>query len=184
MCSSVCVSLKWKRILSTKSYKITLSINDVGHIQTAACGCPAGIGPTGRCKHISALCYAPEEYYRIKTLRSPWSCTSELQTWNRPHKRKLDACAVDDIEFVKNEYGKEKVLPSLAYDPRPPAYRSMPECSTKSLQEQLKTGKNSPSSSYPWCIISELNSIFTFTTFSTWCTRGDPQSPPISATAT
>ena len=94
--------------------------------------------------HFS-LCYVLEEYYRIKTLRSPRSCTSELQTWNWPRKRKLDACVVDDIEFVKYEYEKEKkVLPSsLVYYPRPPAYRSTPECSIKSLQEDLlKTGKN------------------------------------------
>ena len=119
-------------------YKITLSINNVGHIQTATRGCPAGIGPTGRFKYISALCYVLEEYYRIKTLRSPRSCTSELQTWNWPHKHKLDACVVDDIELVKYEYEKEKeVLPSLVYYPRPPAYRPTPECSIKSLQEDL-----------------------------------------------
>ena len=35
-------------------YKITLSINNVGHIQTATCECPAGNGSTGRCKYISA----------------------------------------------------------------------------------------------------------------------------------
>ena len=80
------------------------------------------------------LCYVLEEYYRIKTLRSPRSCAS----WNWPRRRKLDVCVVDDIGFVKYEYGKEKkVLPSLVYDPRPPAYRSTPECSIKSLQEDL-----------------------------------------------
>ena len=45
-------------------YKITVSINNVGHIQTTTCGCPAGVCPTGRFKHISALCYALEENYR------------------------------------------------------------------------------------------------------------------------
>lgn len=125
-------------------YKVTLSLSNVGHIQTATCVCPAGVGPTGRCKHISALCYALEEYHRIKTLRSPRSCTSELQKWNQPRKHKLDACAVDDIEFVKYEYGKEKkVLPSLVYDPRPPAYRCTSESTIDQLrQDLLKTGKD------------------------------------------
>ena len=125
-------------------YKATLAINDEGHIQTATCGCPAGVGPTGRCKHISALCFALEEFYRIKKLRSPRSCTSELQKWNQPRNRKLDACAVDDIKFVKYEYGKEKKVPqSLIYDPRPPTYKCTPGSSLDNLrQDLLKTGKD------------------------------------------
>ena len=125
-------------------YKINLWMNNKGKIQTAACDCPAGVGPTGRCKHISALCYALEEFYRIKKLRSPLSCTSVLQKWNQPRKRKLDACAVDNISFVKDEYGKEKKVPqSLVFDPRPPSLRSTSESSLETLRQDLvKTKKD------------------------------------------
>ena len=33
---------------------------------------------------------------------------TKLQKWNQPWKRKVDACAVDDIDFVKHEYGREE----------------------------------------------------------------------------
>ena len=119
-------------------YRITLSVNSKGQIETATCECPAGVGPTGRCKHVCALCYALEEFCRIKKLRSPKSCTSELQKWNQPRKRKLDACAVDNIDFVKHPYGKEKKeLQSLIYDPRPPALRSTSKSSVETLRQGL-----------------------------------------------
>ena len=125
-------------------YNINLSMDSKGEIQTATCGCPAGIGPTASCKRISALCYALEEFYRIRDLRSPQSCTSELQKWNKPRKRKLDACAIDDITFIKHEYGKKKKLPQpLVYDPRPPSFRSISESRVQTLLQDLqKTGKD------------------------------------------
>ena len=125
-------------------YKIDLTIDAKGDIITAMCGCPAGVGPSGCCKHISALCYALEEFCRIKELRSPQSCTAELQRWNQPRKRKLDCRNVEDISFVKYEYKKEKKAPqSLVYDPRPPSLRSTSEASLHTLKEDLqKTGKD------------------------------------------
>ena len=60
-------------------YDVELSMDASGDINTASCGCPAGAGPHGSCKHISALCYALEEYSRVKELRSPDSCTLKLQ---------------------------------------------------------------------------------------------------------
>ena len=89
-------------------YNVNVTIDKSGEILTAACGCPAGVGPVASCKHICALCYALEEFYRIKQLRSPHSHTSQLQKWNHPRKRKLDSCSVNDITFVKHEYGKKK----------------------------------------------------------------------------
>ena len=77
------------------------------YVLTASCGCPAGAGPTGSCKHICALCYALEKFCEIKRLRSPQLCTSELQKWNQPRKRKLASCPAEDITFVKYEYGKK-----------------------------------------------------------------------------
>ena len=81
-------------------YKIDLTIDAKGDIITAMCGCPAGAGPSGCCKYISALCYALEEFCRIKELRSPQSCTAELQRWNQPRKRRLDCRNVEDRHFI------------------------------------------------------------------------------------
>ena len=65
-------------------YNIELKLDTTGDIIGGKCGCPAGAGPCATCKHVSALCYALEEYSRIKELRQPDSCTSQLQRWNRP----------------------------------------------------------------------------------------------------
>ena len=120
--SCVCLPEMKKDIL----YNIKLTIDSSGEVLTASCGCPAGAGPKGSCKHISALCYALEEYCRIKELRSPHSCTSQLQKWNQPRKRRLESRSVEDISFVKYEYGKtKKTAQSVMYDPRPPHMRSI-----------------------------------------------------------
>ena len=52
-------------------YKISLTLDSAADITHATCACPAGSGPFGSCKHISALCYALEEFSRVKQLRSP-----------------------------------------------------------------------------------------------------------------
>ena len=61
-------------------YKISLTLDSAADTTP----CPAGSGPFGSCKHISALCYTLEEFSRIKQLRSP---DSQLQKWNQPRKR-------------------------------------------------------------------------------------------------
>ena len=140
MIRCVCLPEMKKDIL----YKLNLTMDSSGEILSATCGCPAGNGPTGSCKHISALCYALEEFSRIKELRSPQSCTSQLQKWNQLRKRRLDSCCLDDITFIKHEYGKKKkMLESLVYDPRPPSFRSTSEGSIQALGRDLKaTGKD------------------------------------------
>ena len=61
-------------------YRIELTLDNSADIVSAGCGCPAGAKPHCSCKHIiSALCYALEEYSRIKEIRLPDSCTSRLQ---------------------------------------------------------------------------------------------------------
>ena len=52
-------------------YNIKLTVDGEAEVENASCGWPTGAGPKGSCKHISALCYALEEYCRIKKLRSP-----------------------------------------------------------------------------------------------------------------
>ena len=101
-------------------YRIELVLDRSGDIMGAGCGCPAGGKPYGSCKHISALCYALEEYSRIKEIRQPDACTSRLQEWNQPRKRRLDSREVEEIAFVKEEYGKNKRHSgTMVFDPRP-----------------------------------------------------------------
>ena len=79
-----------------------------------------GSGPTGSYKHIAALCYTLEDFTCVHQLRSHVSCTSQLQMWNQPRKRHLDATDVNKIKFAKMENGKEKRVPKVVpYDPCP-----------------------------------------------------------------
>ena len=60
-------------------YKIVLRL-DSSHstsyeIDGAECGCAAGRGPRASCKHIAALCYALEDFGRLKQLPSSHTCT-------------------------------------------------------------------------------------------------------------
>ena len=66
---------------------ITYTINLVvslqgGDIVSASCGCPAGMGPHGSCKHIAAMCYTLEDFTKLKVTTDHISCTSKLQKWN------------------------------------------------------------------------------------------------------
>ena len=46
------------------------------------------------------------------------SCTSVLQQWNRPRKRRLDSKMVEDISFQNEQYGFEpKRSPVEVFDP-------------------------------------------------------------------
>ena len=111
-----------------------------GDIMSAMCVCAAGCGPKGSCKHIAALCYALEEFCRIKTTREFTACTSKLQEWNRPRKRNLDPQNVDAIKFVKLEHGKSKRDHSKAvYDPRPQHLQCTPHSEIKQFYEKLQS---------------------------------------------
>ena len=74
-----------------------------GDITYAECGWPAGLAPTSSCKHIGALGYALEEFSRTQILRTQVACTSQLQSWNQPRKRKVETTEVENIKFVKLE---------------------------------------------------------------------------------
>ena len=66
----------------TYTIRLTLNSNN-GDIQYARCGCAAGNGPTGSCKHIPAMCYALEDFL-VFTNFVIMSCTFSVQTWNQP----------------------------------------------------------------------------------------------------
>ena len=80
-------------------YSLELYINVNNSIITGAkCTCPAGCGPRGSCKHIAAISFALEDFVRIRSTIANLqdtdeeiSCTSLLQQWNKPRKRRLDS---------------------------------------------------------------------------------------------
>ena len=124
-----------------ETYSIELSQHKVStDIQSASCGCTAGCGPKGSCKHIAALCYALEEFCRIKKTQEYTACTSKLQEWNQPRKRTLDPQNVDAIKFVKLEHGKSKREHFKAvYDPRPQHQQYTSKEEMKSFYETLQS---------------------------------------------
>ena len=106
-------------------HQVKLSITNSGEKVFASCPCPAGKGPLASCKHTAAACYALEEFSRLKSTRDLETCTSRLQTWNQPRKRKLDPQSVYDIDFSKKAYGKEIKVTRSPYDPRNPSHRNI-----------------------------------------------------------
>ena len=66
-------------------------------ILQAECGCPAGRGPSGSCKHIAALCYTLADFCRLGTLPEFLTCTDTLQEWNRPRPQRIDLIPVHEL---------------------------------------------------------------------------------------
>ena len=86
-------------------YKTEMELeNSSFDIRRAQCGCPAGRGPTASCKHIAALCYALEEFSRLRRLPEFRTSTDKLQTWNQPRPRKLDPIPVETLHTRKQEF--------------------------------------------------------------------------------
>ena len=121
-------------------YSIELTLDKDCNITSAKCGCPAGLGPHGSCKHIAATCYAIENFCRFQL--EGISCTSQLQAWNQPRKRHLDSSVVTDIDFTQHEFGKVKrKLGNPMYDPRPMKFRSTSSEEVETLRSALRNQK-------------------------------------------
>ena len=68
------------------------------------------------------------------------SCTSVLQQWNRPRKRRLDSKMIEDICFRNDKYGFEPKRSSMEiFDPRP----SLLQRTTKADIEEFTDSLNS-----------------------------------------
>ena len=127
-------------------YKLDMTLNDNGDVVTASCGCPAGGRPHGSCKHIAALCYTLEAYCRfVEETRLQDSCTSRPQVWNRPRKRRLPPQEIDEITFIKEEYGKSKrPMQPMQYDPRPAELQHTSTDEIRGLRDALLAVKMLP----------------------------------------
>ena len=104
-------------------YYVQMAVrNCSSDIISAECGCPAGHGPTGSCKHIGALSYALADFNRFKTSPEYQTCTDKLQQWNRPRARKVEPIPVDQLGDRRRELLPSKVRAKgsqMVYDPRP-----------------------------------------------------------------
>ena len=63
-------------------------------------GCPTGRVPHGSCKHLAAVMYALESFYRLSFMQEEDSCTSKLQKWNQPVKKGPFTCPCGAVRFV------------------------------------------------------------------------------------
>ena len=92
----------------------------------AECGCPAGKGPHGSCKHIGALAYAIADFTRFKKSPEYRTCTDKLQEWNQLRVHKVDPLPVNQLGDRRRELVPSKVRAkgSLAvFVPRPLDFR-------------------------------------------------------------
>ena len=63
----------------------------------AECGCPAGKGPRGDCKHIGTLLYTMADFCERGVLPELLTCTDQLQQWDLPRGLCVDPSPVDQL---------------------------------------------------------------------------------------
>ena len=64
----------------TIMYNIRTTFEKSSDVVIAACGCPAGLGPTCSCKYYGAFCYFIKEFCRNRSATALYaSSTSSLQ---------------------------------------------------------------------------------------------------------
>ena len=112
-----------------KVYIVKLGLNASSFdIIYAKCGCPAGKGPQGSCKHIGALSYALADYSRLRTLPEYVACTDVTQQWNIPQPRCAKPIPVEKLGSQRRELQSTNILQNIGskmvYDPRPIKHRA------------------------------------------------------------
>ena len=108
-------------------YKLEIDIattgSDVCHAQ---CNYPTDRSLHGSCKRNAAILFALEIFYstykeiQASSNDNDVSCTSKLQTWNQPKKRRLESKCSSDIAFrVEDYYHKPCHQSKQPLDPQP-----------------------------------------------------------------
>jgi hypothetical protein len=161
-----------------RKYDLYMELDDtLFEIKKAQCGCPAGCGPKGSCKHLAALCYALEDFTRVQQLPDFLTSTDRLQTWNRPRPHKLAPIPVEEMRTRKEQLMPPKFHSSQdtrrvsQFDPRPEEYRrSDPKC--ESLRCQLLQ-LNTPCA-FTHLLIPQVDKIFHDHTYCSPCFKPIP----------
>ena len=112
-------------------YKIVLRLDSNSYeIDGAECRYPVDRGPRASCKHIAALCYALEEFGRLKQIPSFHTCMDRPQTWNQPRPRKLQPIPVESLHTRMHKIMPPKLRPvqqtqiTSHFDPHPEDMRT------------------------------------------------------------
>ena len=97
-----------------RTYSLLLTIDKANvDVSSAQCTCPAGKGPFGSCKHIATQCFALQDFVKTREIileQGEEACTSVLQRWNQPRKKRLESKKIEDavslwiFAFVKPVY--------------------------------------------------------------------------------
>ena len=128
----------WAEMKKSVIYKISLCLDEeVYDVVGAKCGCPAGKGPTGSCKHIAAVCYALEEFSCFGQLPEFLTSTDRQQEWHRPHLGKLNIVPVHQLNKRRSEILKQSTKGLSMFDPRQPEDRQLNNNAIEQLRCEL-----------------------------------------------
>ena len=94
-------------MVKSKMYTVHLCLSSDWTVLSASCVCIAGLA--GGCNHVAGSLYALEDFVR-SAMREEANlpCTSKLQKWNQPCRRKVQPSCAMDACFIKEEFGKAK----------------------------------------------------------------------------
>ena len=104
---------------------------------SASCGCPAGKGPNGSCKHIGAFCYSFENFCTLGSTPDLLTCTDVLQSWNQPRGPKINPIPVEMLSARRNEILNKTKKSSVVFDPRPKQFQNCNPNAVEKLQCKL-----------------------------------------------
>jgi len=134
----------WAEMKKGLIYKIYICMDaDVYDIIGAKCGCPAGKGPNGSCKHIAAVCYAVEEFCRLGQLPEFLTSTDKQQEWHRPREGKLNVVPVHRLNERRSEILKQSRKGLSTFDPRQPEDRKLNEHAIEQFRCELMENNHS-----------------------------------------
>ncbi len=119
-------------------YNVCIGLEaDCSDIIYAACGCPAGKGPRGSCKHIAALTYGLSEFCKVFEHSLSQTCTDVLQKWNQPRAKRVNPIPVDELGCRRRELTKPSRKTNAVYDPRPLSLRQESSAALEKLRCDL-----------------------------------------------
>jgi len=92
-------------------------VSKIGEIINSHCECPAGFGPHGTCKHLTAVALVLSDFVKNGNLNVLKTCTETLQTFQKPRKLHLGS-PIKAQSFGKKNFDQRNS------DPRPKVLRN------------------------------------------------------------